>query len=193
MLIIYVLHSCNILIGLPVPSYTISNHPLVTATRMILKLKSHVTPLLKTLEWLLITFRKLASLLLRRRPFMIWLPPRHPSPHSQAPISTLLPANPWLCPVLTPFLSRLFSAWTTLFSVFAWMILSDPLCLSLAVSSLGILSSAPPRELCVLHLGLLSWCLSPFIIADDSCLIPPVNSEILEGRGRGFNFCICNT
>lgn len=135
MLIIYLLHSCSILlIGLPVPSYTISNHPLITATRMILKLKSHVTPLLKTLEWLLITFRKLASLLLHRRPFMIWLPPRHPSPHSQAPISTLLPANPWLCPVLN---ALSFQAVLCLDHAFLcirlddsfWSFVSEPSCL----------------------------------------------------------------
>ena len=119
---------------------------------------------------------------------MIWLPPPHPSPYSQAPTSTLLPANP----ILTPLHSKLFSAWTLLSSTFTWMIISNPSCLSLDVFFLGMPSSIPSGELSILHLGLLSLHLSPFIIVD-TCLILPLGSVILEGRGYGFSFCICNT
>lgn len=120
---------------------------------------------------------------------MTWLPPPHPSPYNQAATSTLLPANP---SILIPLHSKLFSAWTMLSSMFTWMIISNPSCLSLDVFFLGMPALIPSGELSVLHLGLLSLHLLPFIIVD-TCLILPLGSKILKGRGCGFNFCICNT
>jgi hypothetical protein len=45
--------------------------------------------LCKLKPWFLITSRKPTSLSLCRKPFIVWLPPPHPSPHSQGPTDTL--------------------------------------------------------------------------------------------------------
>lgn len=141
-LIIYLLHSYSILLsGLPVGSHSISNPSLLIAARMILKLPSHVTPLLKTsLEWLPVTFlcHCIGS---TSRPGSYLIAHVHIAKSPQAPCCLQIPDD-----VLFSYLHpRPFCAWTTLPFVFTWMIISNPSCLSPDVPSLGNAFLGPIR------------------------------------------------